>query len=179
MELPVRYITIPRPQGDYSKSRALAETLAHRELRRQGYLVTRGSMLDCFFEPTGFDASDAAVFVRWKLIQQLGMSTVLRLAKYCCQNHGTPDFLAAHAARGVVAVEVKLGQEAIKPHQLSTMHQLMRWGVPCEVWRIAPKSNKIRTKQIDLGSWDRSGDVRASTTKTSFERSVTVYGKRR
>lgn len=179
MELPVRYLTIPKDKQRYARTRSLAEQLARRELVRQGYAVTRGGMLDAFLSPTGFDASTPARAAQKALVSAIGKERFLRIAKYCTRNHGTPDLLAVHSARGVVAIEVKLGQEAVAPHQLTTMRRLMEWGVACELWRVAPSSNKVRAKQVDLGSWSETGDLRASTTKTAYERKVTVYGKRR
>ncbi len=173
MEIPVRYLTLRKPKDEYSSVRALSERVVRQELRKRGYLTVRGFLLDAFFE------LDTSGFVWWALVRQVGVRGCIRIAKYCARHHGTPDFLAAHAGRGVLAVEVKLGNERIMPHQLLTMERLCAWGVPCEVWRVMPRRNKVREKRIDLSSYLDNGDLRDATDKVSFERAVTVYGKRK
>lgn len=163
MELPVKYITLPKPKGNYKKTAGLSEQLVLRKLKKQGYTVTRGSMLDCFFLQTGFDESKPARTVRKKLVDVLGVETCLRIAKYCAKNHGTPDYLIYHPAKGIVGVEVKLGQEAIAPHQLRTMKYLLQH-FACEVWRVAPKRNVVRQKQINLSEWEVAGKREATRT---------------
>ena len=164
----VRYLTIPKPKYQYARTRSLSEALVERHLTRKGYILSRGYLLDSFFEP------DCMLSIRNKrmtkrLLQQFGLQRLVRMAKYCSKRHGTPDIIAAHTSRGMVAIEVKLEHESIKQHQLETMKQLNDWGLECEVWRVAPRRNRVREKSILLEEWDETRDLRKSTRKRSYE----------
>jgi len=147
----VKYIRIKVTK--YKSTTKLSETLARREFERQNYVVWRGSYFgdkELFSHYPQVKGHYACLELMMR--NRLGELTYEQFCNYCEQERGEPDFIVYDSLeKKLFFVEIKLGAESIKKHQLQTMRFIIKeMGIPCEIWRFVSQAVRVHQERIDL-----------------------------
>ncbi|MBN1645736.1 hypothetical protein JW868_01720 [Candidatus Woesearchaeota archaeon] len=149
----------------YRSRHGLSERLVRRHFQKKGYEVFRGSIL--------LDKENSVNYYKWQSLQEKydQMESVLkrhlgddfaRIQNFVRSWAGVPDYFVHRPAINggdMFFVEVKMGQEQIRPNQYKCMCLLEEVGLPVVVVRLKQRLFRVKT-QVQLVTDSDKGGVR-------------------
>lgn len=147
----VNVINTPIKKFPYKSRKGLSESQIRRLLEREGWMVWRGGSINLINRLDEQYPNVAVAYTKLKELLEENYTelTVDRLCYMCDVNHGMPDFLCYHPARGFKFVECKLGHEQLSARQLSSIMFLREeLGFDVEVRKLVEDCTKARRQLL-------------------------------